>query len=146
MTGALWATLYFSPVTILTVWLILREKSITESNNFKEKEAVAYEAGSKHFQTKITPAQVPSVEQNQEQTINKSSSMSLLEPFKKLPQGYYRLVIVGWIVLPLTFAGIAYAATEQRPEESFFAFLLFGIPIYYVLARFGIWVYDGFKK
>ncbi len=68
----------------------------------------------------------------------------MLKQFKKLPQGYYRLLMVGWIVLPLLAASIA--ASNSDDDATFGAVFLPSIPLYYVLARFGVWIYDGFNE
>lgn len=71
----------------------------------------------------------------------------MLKQFKELPQGYYRLLIVGWIVLPILAGIIAESSGSNYSNGSnFLGALILGIPIYYVLARLGIWIYDGFKN
>ena len=70
----------------------------------------------------------------------------MLKTFKELPLGYNRLIIVGWIFLPLLFASIGASLNDQEPEQIFFNIMVFGIPIYYILARLGIWIYKGFKN
>lgn len=72
--------------------------------------------------------------------------MKLLQPFKKLPEGYYRLVMVGWLILPLLIAAIGAGMEERQQGPTFFALFIICIPIYYVAVRLIIWIYDGFKK
>ena len=70
--------------------------------------------------------------------------MKLLNSFKKLPLGYYRLLIASWVLLPLLSAIIA--ASISRDDDAFFGMLIIGIVIYYLIARLVVWVYEGFKN
>lgn len=62
-----------------------------------------------------------------------------LKQFKKLPQGYYRLLIVGWIIVPIIVSSLD-SKSNMLPN------LVAGIVIYYILARFVVWIYLGFKN
>jgi len=55
--------------------------------------------------------------------------------------------MVGWIALRLLIAKIAARMEEHfsNRDQTFFGVLVFGISIYYILARFSTWIYDGFK-
>lgn len=68
-----------------------------------------------------------------------------LNQFKKLPQGSYRLIVAGWIIIPLLASAIA-AGISRDSNDAFLATLIFSIPIYYLLARLGAWVVLGFKN
>lgn len=70
----------------------------------------------------------------------------MLKQFKKLPQGYYRLLIVGWIILPILAGIVAESSSRFNNGGDFLGALIVGILFYYILARLGIWIYDGFKN
>lgn len=73
--------------------------------------------------------------------------MNLLAPFQNLPQGYYRLVIVLGGIFSLIVAFL-FALGTNSDGEAFVLFIIgifFGIAVYYLLARIGIWVYNGFN-
>ncbi|TAH20130.1 MAG: hypothetical protein EAZ08_06980 [Cytophagales bacterium] len=71
--------------------------------------------------------------------------MILFNALKKLPQGYYRLVIASLIVIPLFVASIITALNNA--DMGIFAYILtLSIIIYYLLARIGIWIYEGFNN
>ena len=68
--------------------------------------------------------------------------MDFLAPFRKLPHGYFRLLIVGWFIFPFIWGFVV-----QGKGDSDYAFgLMCGPIVYYIIARIGIWVYDGFKN
>jgi len=73
--------------------------------------------------------------------------MRLFDPFKILPAGYYRLVLVMQFLLPLIVAIIvnntAYPITA---EEDTWEALFITIIGYYILTRAGLWVYKGFNE
>ena len=82
------------------------------------------------------------------ETIQKQNNMKLLQPFKRLPQGYYRLIIVGWVVTPILsfmFLMTHSSGLGLAKLDYYVTFFLFYF-IYYVLARFGVWIYEGFKN
>jgi len=65
--------------------------------------------------------------------------------FKILPKGIYRLNIACSFIIPLIIAFVGAIEIENyHPEEPFFGLLLWGIPIYWILARIAVWVYAGF--
>jgi hypothetical protein len=77
----------------------------------------------------------------------------LLLPFKSLSEGYYRVILVSFILVPLIVAlllsfanALSIMNLDSYSEYVFFKVFGFGIPIYYVLARIGLWIYEGFKK
>lgn len=73
--------------------------------------------------------------------------MNLLKPFKKLPKGYYRLLIAGWIIIPLLVTIILTANASRTTKDIFpVVILIFVVFVYYILARFGVWIYEGFKE
>lgn len=74
----------------------------------------------------------------------KENKLNPLNQFKKLPQGAYRLIIAGWIIIPIAASAIA-AGISRNSDDAFLATLIFSIPIYYLLARLGAWVFLGFK-
>ena len=69
--------------------------------------------------------------------------MNILKPFKTLPLGYYRIFIFGWVIFPFLLGVIL--ATINNDSDAFVAGILMGIPIYFVIARFVIWIYEGFQ-
>jgi hypothetical protein len=77
--------------------------------------------------------------------------MFLLKPFKILPTGYYRLLLIGQLATPLLIATLYlnFLAIEEIgfalwEKEGFMMPLFVGAAAYYFLARLGVWVYDGF--
>ena len=77
----------------------------------------------------------------------------LLLPFKYLSEGYYRVILVSFILVPLIVAlllsfanALSIMNLDSYSEYVFFKVFGFGIPINYVLARIGLWIYEGFKK
>jgi len=70
----------------------------------------------------------------------------LLSPFKILPKGFYRLIIVGSILLPLIISIVIESNNRNSHGTEFLFFLVFGFLIYWILARVGIWIYQGFKE
>jgi hypothetical protein len=86
--------------------------------------------------------------------------MKLLDPFRKLPEGYYRLFLSVWVLLPFLVAILLYLLVSILGSNDMYApgpnkgdawdiavkvflILLF---IYYPLTRIGIWVWQGFLK
>lgn len=69
--------------------------------------------------------------------------MKLLKPFKILPLGYYRIFIFGWVLFPFLLGVIL--ATIDNDSDAFIAGIVFGIPIYFIIARFILWIYEGFQ-
>jgi hypothetical protein len=79
--------------------------------------------------------------------------MKLLDPFRKLPMGYYRLFLTAWILVPsivamLLYFILSFFATRNSPDASDFSIKWFFILliIYYPIARFSLWVWHGFQK
>ncbi len=74
--------------------------------------------------------------------------MKILETLKKLPQGYYRLLITGWIILPflVAFIGVYYFKGLSDFLENFCAAYISAFIIYYIMARNFVWIYEGFKN
>lgn len=69
-----------------------------------------------------------------------------LSAFRELPKGIYRLILVGSVLLPLII-GIIWESNESYSDgEYFFGSLFFGFLIYWILARIGVWIYQGFKE
>ena len=79
-------------------------------------------------------------------TQKKENNYNPLKQFKNLPQGTYRLIIAGWIILPLIASSIVAGFSHRYADENFVGTLILSIPIYYVLARLGSWVYLGFQN
>ncbi len=83
----------------------------------------------------------------------KKISAIILSPFQKLPVGYYRLLLAGWIILPAALALIQYASmrtfrvywSDDAPETSFKWFFIL-LLLYYPAARICIWLWQGFIK
>ena len=70
--------------------------------------------------------------------------MNFWSPFKKLPAGYYRLYIVGWVFVFIF--GMYYF---DYPGLSFLKMVGGGVILsvpYYVCGRLLVWVYLGFKE
>ncbi|MEI2759100.1 MAG: hypothetical protein V9G42_06650 [Bacteroidia bacterium] len=65
--------------------------------------------------------------------------------FKTLPKGVYRLNIAASFILPLLVAMIG-ASLDNGDEKTFLGLLIFGIPIYWILARIALWIFAGFKE
>ena len=73
--------------------------------------------------------------------------MEFLGSFKKLPLGWYRLILVGWIVFPIITLFILTIFNEQPNKlDEFIAVLGIILISYYVIIRLILWVRDGFKK
>ena len=74
--------------------------------------------------------------------------MNFLVPFQKLPQGYYRLLIIGWIIFPFLTGGVFAANPSYHSDgvTEFWVGFIIGAILYCVLGRAAIWVYDGFKS
>jgi len=72
--------------------------------------------------------------------------MKFFTAFKKLPKGVYRLNIACSFLLPLIVALIGEASERHGNGEMFLVCLIMGIPIYWLLARIGVWIYSGFKE
>jgi hypothetical protein len=80
--------------------------------------------------------------------------MKLFHSFRKLPEGYYRLVIIGWILVPSVLAFFlnligtffsAHMSHKQASDYSIRWFIILMI-VYFPVARLVIWVLEGFKK
>ena len=72
-----------------------------------------------------------------------------LMPFKKLPAGFYRLVIALGFIIPLIIAISEPNALFDYDlgKVSFFkSGLLPSFFVYWILARVGVWIYIGFTK
>ena len=68
--------------------------------------------------------------------------MEFLGSFKKLPQGWYRLTLIGWIFIPIISALIFEEIFVNVLSEAIFLCLV----LYYPLIRIILWVRDGFKN
>ncbi len=68
--------------------------------------------------------------------------MKFLCSFKKLPLDWYRLVLVGWIVIPIISALIFEEIFVNVLSEAIFLCVV----LYYPLIRIILWVRDGFKN
>ena len=71
--------------------------------------------------------------------------MEFLGSFKKLPLGWYRLVLVLWLIVPITTISIL-DELINIPSDEYFIVLGSSLISFYVLVRLIIWVRDGFKK
>lgn len=67
-------------------------------------------------------------------------------PFIKLPKGVFRLILVCGFIIPLLFGIISEINVRWSDGKYIFLSLLFGIPIYWILVRIGLWVYAGFQE
>jgi hypothetical protein len=75
------------------------------------------------------------------------SKLNPLASFKNLKLGIYRLLIAGWIIIPLVVGLIATVISDSDDKSTIFTVtLIFTIPGYYLLARLSAWVILGFKK
>lgn len=76
-----------------------------------------------------------------------TATEKLLAPFRKLPLGYYRLFITGWIAIPIMITATYYSKRYiQTFDEVTFAIFLLCFLIYYILGRVIIWIYQGFEQ
>lgn len=80
------------------------------------------------------------------QVSESKSSINPLLQLQKLPKGIYRLLIVGWLILPLIFCLLLGAYDfYYKFSEVIISLIVFAI-LYYILVRMGIWVYFGFQE
>jgi hypothetical protein len=70
----------------------------------------------------------------------------ILDPQKKLPSGYYRLIISGWVVFPALYTAINHKSIWIWSTEQKFGDFSLAVVLYYLLARLGVWVWDGFNR
>jgi uncharacterized RDD family membrane protein YckC len=75
-----------------------------------------------------------------------SNFFNPLNELKKLPTGIYRLLLVGWLILPLIVAFISGSAANDDEGGTFLGALICSVVIYYIFVRLGIWVYFGFRE
>ena len=68
--------------------------------------------------------------------------MKLFTDFKNLPKGIKRTIIIGSIVLPLIAGGLM----TEFEDEWLPCTLILWLPVYWVLALAGVWIYEGFKE
>jgi tetratricopeptide (TPR) repeat protein len=86
--------------------------------------------------------------------------MKLLDPFRKIPEGYYRLLLAGWLLVPVLMSLLLYLLVSifgsnamygggykswDAWEASYTWFFILAIA-YYPLARISVWVWLGFQK
>jgi hypothetical protein len=71
---------------------------------------------------------------------------AFLSAFRELPKGIYRLILVGSILLPMIIGIIQESNVQYSDGEYFFGSFFFGFIIYWILARVGVWIYQGFKE
>lgn len=69
-----------------------------------------------------------------------------IKPFKKLPEGVYRIIIVSSFLTPLLVGIILSSTSRTDQRELFIGSLIGGFFIFWILARIGLWVYEGFSK
>lgn len=78
---------------------------------------------------------------------NSKNSFSLTNQFKKIPKGIYRIIIVGWIILPVIMCIIvSFKSFSHNILENTIIAFFSCIFIYYLLVSLSIWVYLGFQK
>lgn len=70
----------------------------------------------------------------------------LTSAFKEMPKGIYRLILVGSFLIPLIVGIVLEMNDSWSDGEVFLATFIFGFLIYWILARIGIWIYQGFKE
>jgi hypothetical protein len=87
----------------------------------------------------------------------------ILNPFRKLPEGYYRLFLVVWLLIPLVAATLLYLFISILGNERGHSYLGYGygrgdawyasitwffilLIVYYPIARVVVWVWQGFHK
>ncbi|MEQ6118472.1 hypothetical protein [Reichenbachiella sp. MALMAid0571] len=72
----------------------------------------------------------------------------MFKKFKELKTGVKRAVVVGTIPGAMILGGTIGALNERYYSgDDFFGYSIFlGIPLYWIVALIGVWVYDGFKE
>ena len=70
----------------------------------------------------------------------------ILSAFKELPKGIYRLILVGSFLLPLILGIVLETNDSWSHGRVFLETFILGFIIYWILARIGIWIYQGFKE
>ncbi|MBS1684402.1 MAG: tetratricopeptide repeat protein [Bacteroidetes bacterium] len=86
--------------------------------------------------------------------------MKLIDPFRRLPEGYYRLFLAGWLLVPVLVSLLLYVLVSiwgsnamngggykswDAWEASYTWFFILVIA-YYPIARISVWVWSGFQK
>lgn len=69
-----------------------------------------------------------------------------LSAFKELPKGFYRLILVGGFLIPLIIGIIFESGESYSHGEVFLTAILLSFIIYWILARVGVWIFQGFKE
>jgi hypothetical protein len=82
------------------------------------------------------------------------ASIAISNPFRKLPLGYYRLYIAGWLFIPTANAILAWTITFFFERNRYYndcsdnawAWFVITLIAYYPVMRICLWIWDGFQQ